>query len=212
MVNLIVWDLDGTLVNSLPTTIQAFSTGMEPFLGRLLTVEEFKSHMGASEEQMIRKIVGDEKAQACIKHVRKTMQRNMNRITLFEGIAETLSHFKEKLPMAIFTGRGHYGTQSILNHLQIGKHFDFIVTSDDVANHKPHPEGLFKICEQFKVDPINTVMIGDSPLDILAGKKAGVKTIACTWSSVLGERDKLISAQPDYQAAHPLEIHSFIER
>ncbi|MCP2521060.1 HAD-IA family hydrolase, partial [SCandidatus Aminicenantes bacterium Aminicenantia_JdfR_composite] len=122
------------------------------------------------------------------------------------GVLESLGSAKKKL--AIFTGRGRELTLYILKQKKLLKYFEIIVTSEDVENHKPYPDGVLKICGHFNLHPSAVLHIGDSPLDIACGKKAGVITGAALW----GCKDKMAleEAKPDYIFHHPKDIERII--
>jgi len=179
---LIVWDLDGTIVDSLTTTLDAFALGLEPYLGRRPTHPEIMTHFGASEERILAKIVGEHRAEECFLGILSITKQHMHRIRPFDGVIETIKALSSKgYRHGIFTGRGRRGTELILEELKLRSHFSFIVTNTECENHKPHPEGLLKVCEQAGADPKTAVMLGDSPADVLAAQAVGALGIGCLW-------------------------------
>lgn len=86
-------------------------------------------------------------------------------------------------------------TLKILDDLDIRRYFGEIAVPEYVKNIKPHPEGLLKVIEGFGEKPENAVMVGDSNIDIEAGKNAGTYTCGVTYG--LGDREALINSEPD---------------
>ena len=75
---------------------------------------------------------------------------------------------------ALATNDERKDTEAILNHLGMEGLFDTILCAGEVNLPKPHPETIFSICRQLGINPKETVMVGDSVADMMAGKKAGV--------------------------------------
>ena len=210
-IQLVVWDLDGTLVDSLPTTFAAFNAGLEPFLGRTLTPKEIMGHFGPPDQLILKKLVGERHADDCIQLMLKYLLCNLDCIQPFLGILEVLSELKDQgIQQGIFTGRGRQTTEIILRHLKIEDYFVEVVTNDDVPNHKPAPDGILKVCNIAQVTPANTLMIGDSSSDILAGRAAGARTMSCTWDRHT-DLEKLHLHQPDAMIEHPTKLLKILE-
>jgi len=82
------------------------------------------------------------------------------------------------------------------------------VWGDDVARPKPEPDGVLRALEEFGADPEATLVIGDSPADILMGRAAGVRTAAALWGG--STRERLLAAAPDLAIDSPGEFLSAI--
>ncbi|MEW6056916.1 MAG: HAD family hydrolase [Bdellovibrionota bacterium] len=201
--NLIIWDLDGTLVNSLPSTLNAFNDGLEPYLGRRMTFDEIMSHFGPSEEKIIAKIVGEELADECYQKVLASTAQRLSDVIPHDGILDALDEIKTLgYRFGIFTGRGRKTTDIILDHLGLRSRFEEIVTNTEVEHNKPHPEGIYKICKKTGIPPSQAIMVGDSPMDIQAGRTAGTLTVGCAWDE-LADRDALGKANANHVLNHP---------
>lgn len=195
MQKLIVWDLDGTLVNSLQTSFDAFNDGIEKYLGRRLSGEEILAQFTTSEDQVVARLVGEKHAAECYQVVRRIMAERLHQIEPFDGVRETLRELTDAgYRFGIFTGRGRPGTEAILRNLELDDHFVEVVTSSDVENHKPHPEGLYKVCKAAGVAPELAIMIGDSHFDMRAGRSAGARTVGCLWDK-MANRSALVEAE-----------------
>ena len=141
--DLVIWDLDGTLVHSLPATFAAFNAALEPRLGRVLSDAEILGYFGPPDQEIIAKLVGPERAEACYAEVLEHMVRNIRAMTVFDGVWDALNAVEALgLRNAIFTGRGRVSTDVILRELGLAQHFEMVVTNDDVQKNKPHPEGI----------------------------------------------------------------------
>lgn len=83
--------------------------------------------------------------------------------------------------MGILTGKDRPRTLSILRQLEIDRFFGCVVTPDDPPEPKPSGAGVIWICTVLQSAPIETLVVGDSTLDILSGADAGAWTVGCTW-------------------------------
>ncbi len=92
--------------------------------------------------------------------------------------------------------------------LNMEKLFEVIITSDDVSEKKPSPEGLFKALSQLNSSADNTIFIGDSINDLLAGSRAGIESVLVGWS--LMEPQQIETLEPDYIIEKPSELLSII--
>ncbi len=128
--------------------------------------------------------------------------------TLFSGVSELLKNLKNQYKVAIVTSGSRADTTELLKEFQIYDYIDAFISGDDVENTKPHPEGIVKILKEIGVSPNNAIYIGDLPLDIKAGKNAGVKTIAVTTGLV--PRSDLEREAPDNVVRHITEITSIV--
>ena len=91
------------------------------------------------------------------------------------GIQSHLHHLKRMgFVLALATIDERKDTEVILSHLGMDRFFDVILCGGEVNPPKPHPETIFSICRQLGIDPKETVMVGDSVADMMAGKRAGV--------------------------------------
>lgn len=130
-------------------------------------------------------------------------------ITAYEGLHKMLDILKEAgLKMGVFSSRKGNLIQSLVN-TGVDSYFSSIIQGDQVTKHKPHPEGLFKVLNDLEVSTENAVMLGDSPVDIGAGKAANVAlTIGITHG--FDTREDLAASNPDYIVDGLLEIPSIV--
>ncbi|MGE4231917.1 MAG: HAD family hydrolase [Bacteriovoracia bacterium] len=212
--SLVVWDLDGTLVDSMPSAIEAFNDAIEPFLGKRLPTEELLSYFGSAEPIILERIIGKQNLAKSYEIFKESTIKRLDKSKVFDGITEALNQISKKdAHQAIFTGRGREGTEIILKHNNLRDHFKLIVTANEVENPKPDPEGLHLLTDRFRIAPRKTAMIGDSLFDIQAGKKARVVTVACLWSSEKSiKRSDFEALRPDFIAEHPSEVLAFLEK
>lgn len=202
----VVFDLDGTLVDSLGTTFDAFNHAIVQSGGKEHSPSEIVAHFGTGEKHIFAKILGAERAVSAYALALEYMDNNLGRVPLHEGVGDLLEKLKSSnIPIAIFTGRSWDTTKMILSHHGMLDRFITVVANDHVTQPKPSPEGLILALSRMKLLPSEIVFVGDSPVDIIAGKKAGSPSIAALWD-LIAEKTLLEACEPDHWAEHPLHI------
>ncbi len=173
----VVFDLDGTLVDSLPLVLRAFSHALEPF-GPRPTMDLF-AHLGGPPERIFANLLGGER------HVPAALERlgDFNRdhhhlIRPFDGVHLFLDELRGRgRTLAIWTGRDRETTLELLRVHGLGGYFAAVVCGDDFATHKPDPEGLRDVLRQVGRAPAEALFVGDADVDVLGGVACGVDTV-----------------------------------
>ncbi|HYL99929.1 MAG TPA: HAD-IA family hydrolase, partial [Blastocatellia bacterium] len=125
---------------------------------------------------------------------------------LYPGVEETLQRFDEK-QSALVTSKESDFAKTILDRLGIAQYFDFIVGGEMVAGRKPHPRPVLLALEHFGTAPEESLMIGDSENDILAGKAARTHTCGVTYG--FRTREQLLTSDPEYVVDRLGEIDEY---
>jgi HAD superfamily hydrolase (TIGR01509 family) len=184
----VIFDLDGTLIDTLGTYTEAFNKGTEVFGLEPVTDEKIADFLnrGLRLNEMLLELFpsvfeGDVKRQTCEEEIRKTyFAMQTGKVLLKPGAKRTLQSLKERgIKVGIFTGRRSTGERRWLElrRLNIDQFVDTMVTAAD-APSKPAPDGLIKCIDELGLSAKEVVFVGDSTLDVIAGKKAGVRTVA----------------------------------
>ncbi len=174
----VVFDLDGTLVDSMPMVLRAFAHALAPFR-EPLTGEQLFLRLGAPPERTFRELLEDDA------QVPEAMQRladysntHWHLITPFEGVYPFFERLRTAgRELALWTGRDRSSSEVILREQRLAPALREIVCGDDLETHKPHPEGLVEIMRRLAVLPAQTLYVGDADVDVLAGSEIGVRTI-----------------------------------
>lgn len=207
-----IFDLDGTLIDSLSATFAALNHGIAAVGGSPLDPQELVKFFGPAETRIFEKIVGTDRAEAAFVASRDFMDRNLSNVPLHAGVAELLDALgRLSLPLAIFTGRGSETTRLILRHHGLLDRFAAVITSDDVVHSKPSPEGLNLALEKLGVEAGRALYVGDSPLDIVAARRAGAIAVAATWDRIV-DRAALEAAGPDHRVEKPSDVLELVQR
>lgn len=169
----ILFDLDGVLVNSLEAWHLAFNETLQKFGRNPLTREQFRRDCWGIglDENMKRLGLGYEGSEYC----RSRYVDHIDKVSILPGTREVLQSLDSR--KGLVTSTPARQTELILNKFDLEKHFDAIITGDDVGKTKPDPEPVIKVCKRLNVDPPETILIGDNESDVQAGRAAGCKVI-----------------------------------
>ena len=195
---IVIFDLDGTLVNTLPLIYEAFDAALTPVLGHRMADDEVRSRFGPPDNMMIRMMVPEHEAEAAIaRYVAVYDERHGDLVEPLPEMASLIDHFKAKgAYLAVVTGKSRNTALITLERLGLLDQFDVVWAGDDVERQKPHPEALLRVLAAVaNSDALPVVMIGDSTADILAGKAVGARTIGVLWGSP--DHDDLYGSGPD---------------
>lgn len=186
----VVFDLDGTLVSTMSAVIQGLSEAVALGRGETISTEELVMSFGPAPLDVLRKWMPEERVAVAYDHwLRYEKTTSLETLPPFEGVPELLKTLQEqKISLGIFTGRDREGTLRILRHLGwLDVYFaeKALACGDDGRAPKPHPDSLRYLIQTLNFDPAYTLMVGDHPYDVQAGRAAGTKTAAALWDRTL---------------------------
>ena len=178
----ILFDLDGTLVDSLNLTFKGFNEVFQTYGQPPKTPQEILGLFGPGEVKIFEKCVGAENAQQALEQFVHYTRSRVSEAPLFDGAREVLETCERLgLKIGIVTGRGRESADLILKHHGIRHHFPIVVTHDDVSSSKPSPEGIHLALKHLELSPEQAVYVGDMWMDVRAAKRAGCRAISATW-------------------------------
>ena len=193
----VIFDLDGTIANTLPLCIEAFRRTIEPLANRKLSDEEIIATFGPSEEGTIMALAPLHYDAGIKGYLEQYEQLHSMCPDPFEGMRELLYQLKStSCRLAMVTGKGKYSTLISLQAFNLLDVFEIIETGAPQGPRKA--EGIMTVLERWEVKDKSTILyVGDAPGDIIAAQKAGIPIAAVTWASTTN-KDDLIKLQPDY--------------
>jgi phosphoglycolate phosphatase/pyrophosphatase PpaX len=198
MYSTIIFDLDGTLADTLPLIYRAFNAALEPELQRTMEPDEIRSMFGPPDNHILRDLFpADAGAAAFARYVATYEEHHDTHVALFDGLPRLLAAAKTSgATLAVVTGKSRVTALYTLRALGVDHYFDRIYAGDDVVKQKPDPEALFALFREFGIAPDRSaVIVGDSAADALAGRAAGIATIGVLWGSP--DHADLLAAEPD---------------
>jgi phosphoglycolate phosphatase len=198
-IDLIMFDLDGTLADTGRDLADAVNHTRAHFDLPALADSLVYANVGRGVEHLLRQSLPKESSE----HFQKVMQvflaRYENHLldatALYPDVRKTLDYFRDKKRVVV-SNKVHRLTVAVLRGLGVETEFDAILGGDSALEKKPHPALLNDVLHRFDVPRDRAIIVGDGDTDMEAGKRAGIITCGVTYG--LGDRDKLLAAQPDF--------------
>jgi phosphoglycolate phosphatase len=205
-VDLLIFDLDGTLIESKWDIAHAVNLTLEELGLPRRPQEEIFGFVGDGVKRLLRLAVGEEnqvKYEEALRVFRgHYLAHCLDRTRFYPGVETVLTHFADK-HKAVATNKSMEYTKVILDGLG-NHHFAYIIGGDDGYGLKPEPGMLLKIMEALRVPRERTVLIGDSTNDINGGHNAGIRVCAVGYG--MGNREKMVACRPDWFIERPEEL------
>jgi len=207
----ILFDLDGTLIDSAPDLAGAandmrLARGLDA-----LPLSKFRPLVGSGARGMVGRALDVAPGDPTFEVVRdEFLERYEARMTaqtaLFEGIAPVLDALdRAGMPWAIVTNKATRFGEPLVHALGLGSRAATLVCGDTTAHSKPHPAPLLEAARRLGVSPAGCVYVGDDRRDVVAGRAAGMETVAVAWG-YLGEEDPIEAWSADQVLQIPAEL------
>ncbi|MDD5681147.1 MAG: HAD-IA family hydrolase [Candidatus Omnitrophica bacterium] len=195
-----IFDLDGTLVDSKKDIINSIN-----YILRTLGLKEkpgdlIQSYIGLGRDKLIADALGHEVSPEAVAKANEIFDKHYNahmfdHTRLFPGVPDILEYLKNKTLM-IVTNKSRSLAVATLKHFNIDKYFRKIVGGDDQNCRKPDSCPINHLLESINVPPDKAIIVGDSDIDIKAGRLAGILTCGLTYG--IGRIEDIKKANPDY--------------
>lgn len=204
-INLFIFDLDGTLVNTLEDITASVNFTLHRLGRRPIPVDDVRRFVGDGVGMLLTRALGErtEFLEDALGIYSVHQSRNLVvRSRLYPFVKETLDHFSA-LPMAVVTNKPRELSEPLLEALGIRSYFRMVIGADDGMPLKPAPDALLHLMHTLQAPQEQTVIVGDGTTDMRAGKAAGIVTCAVTYG--FRPEEMLRAAGPDHV------IHQFSE-
>jgi phosphoglycolate phosphatase len=214
----LLFDLDGTLIDSAPDLRQAINTVLTHENLPVLTLEQAKLCLGDGLKKMLVKafgLAGHPANEQDMQRLMPIFAEVYKSITpkpscIFEGAREFLeAQAAQGIKLGLCTNKYEEATHRLLKQLDLARYFDVVVGGDTLPKLKPDPLPLQHALQVLKCDPANAIMIGDHANDVLAAHGAGMKVIGADYGYTHGWTD---DAMPDARANVVSEFPSLLAR
>jgi haloacid dehalogenase superfamily, subfamily IA, variant 3 with third motif having DD or ED/haloacid dehalogenase superfamily, subfamily IA, variant 1 with third motif having Dx(3-4)D or Dx(3-4)E len=197
MIKGILFDLDGTLINTNKLIIDSFQYALKKHFNREVPIEEIVTTFGEPLTETMAKFDKDNR-DLLVNIYRDYNETNHDKLTTkFEGVEAGLKSLKALgIKLGIVTSKRRILADRGLKLIDIYDYMDVIVTPEDTKKHKPQGEPAEKACKLLGISPEETIMVGDSHNDILCGRNAGCSTCLVKYTAL--PMEKLMKYKPDY--------------
>ena len=194
-IQLLLFDLDGTLVDTIRDITNALNYALNSIGIKKLTIDETKQFVGEGLTKLIEKVLGEGKKEFREAVTNTFLEFYTDHLIDYSPVYPHVKTTLERLvkyKKAVISNKREYLSTEILDKLKLLRYFDLVVGSDTTIEKKPSAVPILYVLQKLRARPEEAVMVGDSNFDIEAGRKAGVTTVAVTYG--YRERQYLLAA------------------
>ncbi len=221
-IKLVVFDLDGTLIDSRLDLVHSVNAALRHIDRPELPDDVIASYVGDGAPILIQRALGGEATDEAL--VRKGLEffltyyreHKLDHTTVYSGMREALAAIKNgssagnaERTLAVLSNKPVAPSRAIVEALGLGAFFAQVYGGNSFATKKPDPEGALRLLEESGVKPEQAVMVGDSHVDIRTGHNAGMHTVAVTYGFAL---HTLEACSPDVFVDSPFELQELFAR
>jgi phosphoglycolate phosphatase len=199
-INLVIFDLDGTLINSISGITDAVNHTLREFNYTEVTEDAVLKYVSQGDEHLLASAFKSDCQDLIVRAIavfRGYYFDNCNVVRLYDGIIETIKILRRNHKiMGVFSNKPLDVARKQLLTIGLQEYFSFLKADDGNIKLKPNPEAIEQILAEFGVEKAETLMVGDTEIDIKTGKAIGVLTCGVTYG--FGEIEALRDAKPDF--------------
>ena len=207
-----IFDLDGTLCNTLDSMAISANQCIEPLGFKPLPVENFRYYAGDGARTLVERVLRDagDKELRYADEVFKSYSDIFNRdctykVTIYDGMLDTLKEFKSLgVKLAVLSNKPHAQTVKVIHKLFGENLFDWVQGQQEGIEKKPDPSGAFAISKAFGIDPSECMYVGDTNVDMMTGNRAGMFTVGVLWG--FRTREELLENNAHALAKRPQDL------
>lgn len=214
-ISCMLFDLDGTLVDTAPDLVNALNAvlhqeGLTPY-----PLDQIRPTVSHGTVAMLNHAFGNSQPEIDFKRRQQVfldyyLANICVQSQLFTGMSLLLNTLQTKgIPWGVVTNKPHYLTVPLMRALGLIEQASSIVSGDTLSVAKPHPEPLLLAAQQCGVNPTECLYIGDAQRDIIAGQRAGMRTVVAQYG-YLSAADLVEDWQADFRIQTPIELLRFI--
>lgn len=180
----VVFDLDGTLVDTVPTILSAYAETIRALGGPAVTPDDVLAsfHVGPTAV-LLEHFLGRPVSRDDVERYFDAYEATVAGLRPFPGVKELVSELEGNYPLGVCTTATRRITDAVLEETGLGPAFDAVVCGDEVARPKPAPEPLEAVCRGFGVRPAEVAFVGDSPADLECAAAAGALGVRAGWAT-----------------------------
>ncbi len=182
---IVLFDLDGTLIDSGPMILASFRHATRSVLGREIPDLDLVAAAGGATLEQQMSAFDSERVEELVTAYRAHNIPLHDELECCVGIQDVLDELKaEGRTLGVVTAKRRKTVDLAFARLAVERYFDVVITSDDTSAHKPDPAPILLALERLGAQAENAVYVGDSPFDIAAARAAGVYAVAVGWGGL----------------------------
>jgi pyrophosphatase PpaX len=193
----VVFDLDGTIVNTIPLIMASYDHALASVLGIHPDPLESRGWIGETLKGTFGRLYPEQASALVAAYLEFNMARLPKLLEQYPGMRELLGEVRGSgINTGVATSKRRLSAELTLTSAGLDAVVPLTVNMDDTATHKPDPAPLRLALDRLGAKASESVYVGDAVVDVQAAKAAGMSSIAVTWGA--GLRDQLIAAEPNY--------------
>jgi HAD superfamily hydrolase (TIGR01509 family) len=178
----VVWDMDGTLIDSRIAVPDAYRATVEALGGVACTREQVIAlYPLGPPANLLTRLLARPCTAADLEEYHRHLGTTAASVAVYPEVAGVLAKLHGRLPMAVFTGASVRAAHLLLEATGLLPRFDAVVGGDQVERQKPHPDGILRACELLAVPAKAAAYVADAPIDLVAAERAGALPVAAGW-------------------------------
>jgi pyrophosphatase PpaX len=203
----VLFDFDGTVVDSGPIILASMRHATETVLQRSYTEQELMASVGGPGLEAQMEVFGPGRVEELVRVYRAHNEPLHETLEIFLGIEDLLIGLRDEgRTLGLVTAKRRTTVELAFARLPIAHLFETVVAGDDTIKHKPSPEPLLLALERLGASAAEAAYVGDSPYDMQAARAAGMFGVGVTWGQI-HDRDRLAGAdvvvdRPEELLAH----------
>ena len=209
-VGLLIFDLDGTLADTLEGIRDGVNLAMERYGYPMRSMEQIRSAIGNGARELIRRSMPESAAEDAelvgrvFADYDRLYGQTFRHVHVYEGMAETLAMLRERgYRLAVLSNKQDFYVKALTEELFGKELFCFVAGQTDLPK-KPNPTVPLSLAQTIGFAPAACAMVGDSEVDIRTGKNAGMMSVGCSWG--YRSREVLLAEHADVMISHPQEL------
>lgn len=214
MYKAVIFDLDGTILNTLDDLYYSTNYALEKFNLPKRTYEEIRCFVGNGVKVLIEKAVGENNLHlvdnVILEFKNHYQVHSLDHIRKYDGIDEVLTTLKNSgIKLAVVTNKFNLAAQDIVSKY-FPNIFDYVLGESSDLKRKPYPDMCNFVLNKLEVNTSETLYVGDSDVDILTAQNSNLKCLSCSWG--FKTKEELISYNANVIIDNPCEILNYIKK
>jgi pyrophosphatase PpaX len=203
----VLFDLDGTLIDSGPIILASMQHATRSVLGREIAYEELAATIGGQGLVSQMHALDPGRVDELVDAYREHNDPLHDTLEAFDDVLALLPRLRaEGRKLGIVTAKRRRTVALALDRFPaLAEHFDVVIAHEDTDRHKPEPEPVLEAVRRLESDPSQAAYVGDSPFDVRAAKAAAVFAVAVGWGGIHSD-ERLLEEEPDAFVHAPAEL------